>query len=164
MRKSPINIRIAGSIVTRRAPADAFTGAVWHDPIIDAPAPTQVRAARITFEPSARIAWHMPALGQPLHVLSGIGRVQPWGGPVREIPPGEKHWHGGPPDIGVLHLAMQEVHDGPQVTWMEHVTNEQDNAAPEPEPGFLPLRSLLLIRLKNNLPNRLGERHDRPRP
>ena len=38
-------------------------------------------------------------------MISGVGRVQTKGGPVREIrpgdvvwiPPGEKHWHGGSP-------------------------------------------------------------------
>jgi hypothetical protein len=34
-----MEIRAAGTIETRRAPADAFTGTVGHDPIIDAPAP-----------------------------------------------------------------------------------------------------------------------------
>ena len=112
-----MDIRVAGSIVTRRAPADAFTGTVWHDPIIDAPAPARVRAARVSFEPGARTAWHTHPLGQTLHVLSGVGRIQTWGGPVREIrpgdtvwiPPGEKHWHGASPDTGMVHLAMQEA-------------------------------------------------------
>jgi len=134
-----VDIRVAGSIATRRAPADAFTGTVWHDPTIDAPPPARLRAARVSFEPGARTAWHTHPLGQTLHVLSGVGRIQIWGGPVREIrpgdtvwiPPGEKHWHGASPSIGMVHLAMQEALDGSHVTWMEHVTDEQYTAAPE---------------------------------
>jgi quercetin dioxygenase-like cupin family protein len=129
----------ANTIATKRASADAFTGTVWHDPIIDAPAPARVRAARVSFEPGARTAWHTHPLGQTLHILSGVGRVQTWSGPVREIspgdtvwiPPGEKHWHRASPRTGMVHLAMQEALDGSHVTWMEHVTDEQYNVAPE---------------------------------
>jgi quercetin dioxygenase-like cupin family protein len=87
-----MEIRPANTIATRRASADAFTGTVWHDPIIDAPAPARVRAARVSFEPGARTARHTHPLGQTLHVLSRVGRVQTWSGPVREISPGDTVW------------------------------------------------------------------------
>jgi quercetin dioxygenase-like cupin family protein len=101
-----MEIHIAGTFPTKQASADAFTGRVWHDPIIDAPPPARIRANRVTFEPGARTAWHTHPLGQTLHVILGVGRVQTWGGPVREIkagdtvwiPPGEKHWHGAAPE------------------------------------------------------------------
>ena len=32
-----MEIHIAGTFPTKQASADAFTGTVWHDPIIDAP-------------------------------------------------------------------------------------------------------------------------------
>ena len=84
-----MNITASGSVPTRRGAADSFTGIVWQDPIIDAPAPARIRATRVSFEPRARTAWHTHPLGQTLHVLSGVGRVQAWGGPVREIRPGD---------------------------------------------------------------------------
>jgi quercetin dioxygenase-like cupin family protein len=123
---------------TRRGPADYFTGMVWQDPVIEAPAPARIRATRVSFEPGARTAWHTHPLGQTLHVLSGIGRVQALGGPVREIcagdtvwiPPNEKHWHGAAPTHGMVHLAMQEALDGTHVAWLEHVTDEQYRVAP----------------------------------
>src|SRR4051812_25765670 len=110
-----MEIRPAESSATRRGNADWFTGNVWQDPIIEAPAPARIRGARVTFEPGARTAWHTHPLGQTLHVLSGVGRAQTWGGPVRElrpgdtvwIPPGEKHWHGAAPTHGMVHLALQ---------------------------------------------------------
>lgn len=128
-----MEIQAAGTIMTRRAPADAFTGTVWHDAIVEAPAPARIRAARVSFEPGARTAWHTHPLGQTLHVLSGVGHIQRWGGPVQQIkpgdtiwiPPGEKHWHGASPTTGMTHLALQEALDGTHVTWMEHVTDEQ---------------------------------------
>ncbi len=80
---------------------------------------------------------HAHPLGQTLFVIAGAGRVQSWGGKVREIragdvvwiPPNEKHWHGAAPDTNMVHVAMQEALDGKHVTWMEHVTDEQYRAA-----------------------------------
>lgn len=126
-----MDIYRAGSAPTRRGNADWFTGTVWQDPIIIAPDPARIRALRVNFEPGARTAWHTHPLGQTLHVLSGVGRVQSWGGPVKEIrpgdtiwiPPGEKHWHGAAPTTGMVHLAFQEALDGKQVDWLEHVSD-----------------------------------------
>jgi quercetin dioxygenase-like cupin family protein len=131
-----MDITLSGSKPTRRGPADSFTGTVWQDPIIETPAPARLRANRVSFEPGARTAWHTHPLGQTLHVISGVGRVQALGGPVREIragdtvwiPPGEKHWHGAGPNTGMAHIAMQESLDGKAVTWLEHVTDAQYSA------------------------------------
>ena len=128
-----MDIRQLGTVPSRRGPADYFTGTVWQDPIIEAPLPARIRATFVRFEPKARTAWHTHPLGQTLRVISGVGRVQAWGGPIREIragdtvwiPPGEKHWHGASPTIAMLHLAMQEDLDGKHVEWMEHVTDDQ---------------------------------------
>ncbi len=101
-----------------------------------APAPARLNASRVSFEPGARTAWHTHPLGQTLYVISGIGRVQAKGGPIREIrpgdvvwiPPNEKHWHGASPGNSMTHIAMQEALDGVYSTWMEHVTDEEYNA------------------------------------
>ena len=110
-----MNLTPSGSVPTRRGSADSFTGTVWQDPIIEAPPPARIRASRVTFEPGARTAWHTHPLGQTLHVLSGAGRVQTWGGPIREItpgdtvwiPPGEKHWHGAGPTTAMVHMRCR---------------------------------------------------------
>ncbi len=133
-----MEIRPSGSTASRRAPADYFTGAVWQDPIVEAPAPGNVRASLVQFEPGARTAWHTHPAGQTLYILSGVGRVQCSGGPVREVragdvvwfSPGEKHWHGAGPTTTMAHLAITEVHDGKYVAWMEKVTDEQYKTAP----------------------------------
>lgn len=133
-----MEIRSAASTATRRASSDYFTGTVWQDPIVDAPAPARVRAARVSFEPGARTAWHTHPLGQTLHVLSGVGRIQVWDGPLREIlpgdsiwiPPGEKHWHGAAPGTAMVHLAIHESVDGVHVTWLEKVSDEVYLAEP----------------------------------
>jgi quercetin dioxygenase-like cupin family protein len=132
-----MDIHPCGSAQSRRMPADWFTGTVWQAPIIEAPDPARLRATFVTFEPSARTAWHTDPLGQTLHVLSGVGRVQSWGGPIREVragdtvwfAPGEKHWHGAAPQVAMVHLAMQEALDGKHVEWLEHVTDAEYGAA-----------------------------------
>jgi len=132
-----MELRPAGSTPSRRMSADWFTGTVWQDPIIEAPAPARLRAALVTFEAGARTAWHTHPLGQTLYVVSGVGRAQTLGGPVREIragdtvwiPPGEKHWHGAGPNTRMVHIAMQEALDGKHVEWMEYVTDAEYSQA-----------------------------------
>jgi quercetin dioxygenase-like cupin family protein len=132
-----MDIHLAGSRPTRRAPKEYFTGSVWQDPIIEAAAPARIVSTRVAFEPGSRTNWHSHPLGQTLYVISGVGRVQSFGGPVRAIrpgdvvwiPPGEKHWHGGSPANGMVHIAMQESLDGSYATWMEPVT-ELEYSAP----------------------------------
>ena len=133
-----MDIQLAGSKPTRRAPKEYFTGAVWQDPIVQAPAPARLVSNRVSFEPGARTAWHTHPLGQTLYVIAGVGRVQSKGGPVREIrpgdvvwiAPGEKHWHGAAPTTGMTHIAMQEADGGKYVEWMEQVTDQEYAAAP----------------------------------
>ena len=56
-----MDIYSCGSRPTRRAPAESFTGTVWQEPIIEAPAPARVRSGLVRFEPGARTAWHTSA-------------------------------------------------------------------------------------------------------
>jgi quercetin dioxygenase-like cupin family protein len=104
---------------------------------IDAPFqgtdPARIGGAFVTFEPGARTAWHTHPLGQTLIVTSGCGWAQADGG-IREelrpgdivwIPAGEKHWHGATATIAMTHIAIAEALEGKNVTWMEHVSDEQ---------------------------------------
>ena len=70
-----MDILPGGSRPSRRGPAESFTGTVWQDPIIEAPAPARVRSGMVRFEPGARTHWHTHPLGQTLAVMSGFGRV-----------------------------------------------------------------------------------------
>jgi quercetin dioxygenase-like cupin family protein len=132
-RRKSMDIHLAGSRPTRYAPKEWFTGTVLQDPIIVTQAPARLVVNRVSFEPGARTNWHTHPLGQTLYVISGVGRIQTKGGPMREIrpgdvvwiPPGEKHWHGGTPTTAMTHLAMQESLDGNTADWMEPVTDEE---------------------------------------
>ena len=132
-----MEIRPCGTTPSRRSSAEWFTGTVWQEPIVEAPpAPARVGAVLVRFEPGARTHWHTHPLGQTLYFVSGVGRVQSWGGKVREvrpgdvvwIPPGEKHWHGAAPTTNMVHIAIHEALDGSYVDWLEKVTDEQYNA------------------------------------
>ena len=129
----------AGSNASKRANPDWFTGTVWQDPIVETPEPARVRAVSVRFDPGARTNWHTHPLGQTLHIVSGFGRVQLWGGPVQEvrpgdtvwIPPHEKHWHGAAPEIAMVHIAIHEALDGVHVDWMEPVGDDAYRADPQ---------------------------------
>ncbi|SFK43126.1 Cupin domain protein [Mesorhizobium albiziae] len=128
-----MKIIACGDVPTILAPDAYFTGRVTQNPIIETEAPARLRATTVTFEPGARTAWHTHPLGQTLHVLSGAGRAQSWGGPIQEIragdtiwfSPGEKHWHGAGAKTAMVHIAMQEALDGVAVEWLEKVSDEQ---------------------------------------
>jgi quercetin dioxygenase-like cupin family protein len=134
-----MDIKKAGSTPTRLAPANYFSGTVMQDPIIEAPEPARLRSTLVTFAPGGRTAWHTHPLGQTLYIVSGVGRVQSAGGPVREVragdvvwfAPGERHWHGASPQNGMVHVAMQEAKDGSYVDWAEHVSDADYARAPE---------------------------------
>ncbi len=121
----------AGSRPSSKGQGEYFSGRVRIDPVVSAPDPARVRAITVTFEPSARTAWHTHPLGQAIVVVSGKGRAQTAGGSVHEIfpgdvvwfAPGERHWHGASPDTGMTHIAIQEAVDGSNVTWLEHVSD-----------------------------------------
>src|SRR4249919_134004 len=125
-------IRI-GSQSSVKGPAEWFTGTVRVDPLFQPNNHRRAAAATVTFEPSARTAWHAHPLGQTLIVTAGLGRVQREGGPVEEIrpgdvvwfAPGEKHWHGATPTTAMTHIALQEALDGKVVEWMEKVSDAQ---------------------------------------
>ena len=122
------------------AGSDYFTGQVWQDPVVSAPAPARLRALRVTFAPAARTAWHTHPLGQTLHVMSGVGLIGLRGaapqvirpGDTVWIPPGEEHWHGAAPDKMMCHLALQEADENGQAAeWLEHVSDADYGRAPK---------------------------------
>jgi quercetin dioxygenase-like cupin family protein len=133
IKEEPMKLYRNGTQPSQKGPADWFTGAVRIDPLNTAPAPARHGAARVTFEPGARTAWHTHPLGQTLIVTSGVGWTQCEGEPIVEIragdvvwcPPGHRHWHGASPTTAMTHIAVQEALDGKMVEWMEHVTDEE---------------------------------------
>ena len=133
-----MKITRSGAQPSGKGPGDWFTGTVRIDPLFGASEPARAAGNAVTFEPGARTAWHTHPLGQTLIVTFGVGRVQREGGAVEEIrpgdvvwfEPGEKHWHGAAPTTAMQHIAIQEALDGKAVEWLEHVTDDEYQAAP----------------------------------
>lgn len=107
-----MDVKRSGSQPSAKGSAEWFTGAVRIDPLFDAPS---------------------HALGQTLVVTAGCGRVQRWGGTIKEIRPGdvvwivpgEKHWHGAAPTTAMTHIAIVEKTDENSTAWTEQVSDEQ---------------------------------------
>lgn len=131
--QTQLDIKRSGSQPSTKGPEEWFTGTVRIDPLFQANDPARAAGASVTFEPSARTAWHTHPLGQTLIVTAGCGLVQVWDGPIEKIcpgdvvwiPPGEKHWHGATPTTAMTHIAIQEQLNGKVVDWMENVSDEQ---------------------------------------
>lgn len=137
-----IRVARAGAQPSVQVPADYFTGTVRLDAQFKGSDPARVSGGTVTFEPGARTVWHAHPLGQTLIVVSGLGYVQNWNGPLQEIrpgdtvwiPPGVKHWHGATATTGMSHIAIAEQLDGKVVDWLERVSDEQ-YAAPVGAPS-----------------------------
>lgn len=127
---------------TTKAPGQAFTGDVFVTPIHRGEEPSRLIVALVRFAPGARTNWHSHGLGQTLHVTEGVGLVGTRDGHVLRIrpgdtivcPPGEEHWHGATGTTFMSHLALLEgTADGDGTTWLEPVTDEQYEAANQPD-------------------------------
>jgi quercetin dioxygenase-like cupin family protein len=134
-----VQITRSGSTETTTGPSERFTGTVYIDAVAAPSGPSRLGAASVHFAPCTRTAWHNHPLDQTIYVTEGLGLCQRRGEPIEVIrpgdrvffDPGEDHWHGATPDRLMTHIAMQEVDGGGSpVTWGEHVTDEEYNAAP----------------------------------
>ena len=136
-----MDIKRNGSQPSGMGPVEYFTGNARIDPLFQVPNPSHVSIASVTFEPGARTAWHIHPLGQTLIVTAGCGRVQQWGGSIKEIrpgdviwiPPGEKHWHGAAPTTAMTHISIVELLQDQVSDWMEKVSDEQYHTEMRPE-------------------------------
>ena len=124
---------------TGTAPSEWFKGTVYIDAIATPSEPFRIQAVKVHFTPGARTAWHTHPRGQTIYVTEGVCLCQARGAPIDVIhpgdrvffEPGEEHWHGATPNQFMTHIAMHEVDDeGNAVTWGDHVTDEEYQAAP----------------------------------
>jgi quercetin dioxygenase-like cupin family protein len=124
------------SLPSNPGPAEYFTGSVRITPLAQGEEPSCMTCGCVTFEPSARSAWHTHPKGQLLIVTEGSGFIQEWGNSIQRIqqgdviwtPPKVKHWHGGSLESSMTHIAIQETLNGKNIDWLEKVSDEQYNA------------------------------------
>ena len=123
----------AGSLPSRTANPENFSGRVRTDQNFKNVAPARHYGATVSFEPGSRTAWHIHPLGQTLIVTSGRGITQEWGkkptvilpGDIVVCPPGTKHWHGASPNTAMSHIAIGEAEPGKTAQWFEKLTDEE---------------------------------------
>ena len=112
------------------ADARHFTGRARVTRMSGVATDPDVNAYRVAFEPSARTAWHSHSGVQLLIVLDGVCRLQKAGQSRQDIPaggfasiaPGEKHWHGAPPQTAMTHLA---INIDATTTWLDKVSESE---------------------------------------
>jgi quercetin dioxygenase-like cupin family protein len=132
------------SIETGHGPGEWFTGEVFIDAVAAPSGLSRLSASNVHFTPGARTTWHTHPNGQTIWVTEGVGFAQRRGGPIEVIrpgdrvffEPGEDHWHGAAPNRLMVHLALMQVDDeGNAVTWGDHVTDEEYEAASDVTEG-----------------------------
>lgn len=92
-----------------------------------------VSTVRLTFDPSARTAWHSHSGGQVIIVEEGKLRVQERGKPGREFNAhevystggGVMHWHGATPDGPMTTVAVSFG----TATWGDKISDAEYKAA-----------------------------------
>lgn len=115
-------------------PSDWFTGEAYVQGLVH-PAEMEglYSVGQVTFMPAARTHWHTHPIGQTLLVLEGCGWYQERGesaqllvkGSTVTIPKGVEHWHGASVNTKLVHIAISNVADGSNVTWMSPVNDEE---------------------------------------
>ena len=122
-----------GSMPSFHGPENLFTGDVDVQVLFPNTKDTPFSGAYVTFQPGARTAWHTHPAGQHMIVTKGEaltgtrdGRVVSFTeGETVWCPPDIDHWHGATPHRAMTHLVITGDKDGENVTWKEHVTDEQ---------------------------------------
>src|SRR5262245_46019003 len=118
----------------RPVDSNSFVGPAATKRLASAEDGASVHVYRVVFEPGGRTNWHTHSGPQWLFVTEGEIRCQCWGelpvhvaaGDAVLFVPGEKHWHGAPPNGRGVHLA---VNIGVKTQWLEPVSEETYRAA-----------------------------------
>lgn len=138
--------------------AESFTGTAHSGLVAESQGEAPVRIYWVRFEPAARTHWHRHEGTQILLVREGRCLVQREDGPIEvhpegsviRFPPGERHWHGAPPEAPMVHVAInlestgtrweEPVHGGPYGTEAGPTRGARDETPPgsgmEPDEGF----------------------------
>jgi len=133
---SLVNSSVTTGIFAQGNPAspEQFTGTVWvHSLIKPAEVEGLYSVGQVTFEPGGKTNWHTHPAGQILLVTEGQGWYQERGkapvplkkGDIYVIPKDVEHWHGATKDSKFVHIAISNMVNGNNVTWMSPVTADE---------------------------------------
>ncbi len=111
-------------------------GTVYLNELSHADSVFSYSTSMATFEPGARLDWHMHPGGQILMITEGVGYYQEKGkarqtvrkGEIITCQPGVEHWHGATPDRAFGYLATSPAQKGKTI-WFKRVTDEEYGSA-----------------------------------
>jgi len=107
-------------------------GNVWLTELSSADSVFSYSISQATFDPTARLDWHLHPGGQILLIIDGIGYYQEQGKPKQTVRKGDvikcqpdvPHWHGATPQSGVTYLATSPAQKGKTV-WLHRVSDQE---------------------------------------
>lgn len=115
--------------------AKNHTGNIWLNELNVGDATFDAGVAVATYDPGAKLDWHIHPGGQVLLITEGIGYYQERGEPaiivrkgdVIKCAPGVEHWHGASPKSNFAYIAVTPVAKGKTI-WLEPVSEKDYNS------------------------------------
>lgn len=114
-------------------PTDLFTGNVKVKMLFPKNQTADYSGAYVSFDASARTAWHQHPAGQHMIVTQGTALTGTRDGKIISFKKGETvwcpkdidHWHGATEDAPMTHLVITGDLNGENVVWKEKVSDQQ---------------------------------------
>jgi 4-carboxymuconolactone decarboxylase len=111
---------------------DNQTGTIWLNELSKPDSILNYSVAIATYEPGAKLDWHIHPAGQILFITEGTGYYQEKGKPIQIIhkgdvikcSPGVQHWHGASPGSNFAYIAFTPAQKGKTI-WLQRVTDEE---------------------------------------
>ncbi|HET7103950.1 MAG TPA: cupin domain-containing protein [Terracidiphilus sp.] len=112
------------------------TGKIWLNVLNEGDSTFDASIALATYDPGARLDWHIHPGGQVLLITEGTGYYQEKGKPVRIVHkgdvikclPGVEHWHAAAPNSSFAYIAVTPTQKGKTI-WLEPVSDKDYNSA-----------------------------------
>lgn len=116
-----------------KAPNVHHTGNVWLSELSQADANFNYNVTYATFEPGAKLNWHIHPGGQILMITEGKGYYQERGKPIEIVQKGDvikclpnvEHWHASTPTNSFAYVATTTNHEKGRTIWLEEVTEKE---------------------------------------
>jgi quercetin dioxygenase-like cupin family protein len=112
--------------------AKNHTGNIWLNELVSGDSAFDPGIAIATYDPGARLDWHIHPAGQVLLITDGIGYYQEKGKPVRIVrkgdvircPAGVEHWHAAAPNSTFAYIAVTPTSKGKTI-WLAPVSDPE---------------------------------------
>ena len=111
------------------------TGDIWLNELNVGDSTFDPSIAVATYDPGAKLYWHIHPGGQVLLITEGTGYYQERGKPIQIVHkgdvikclPGVEHWHGATPESGFAYVAVTPTQKGKTI-WLEPVSDKDYNS------------------------------------